>query len=171
MDDDTAAPADGLVPDPARLGDLAAIEHLAVAYAYAVDDRDWRRWEALFDPDGLVDYRAAGGIAGTPAEVARWMPDALSVFTFCQHSISTHEIVFTSNDRATGRVHVFNRNGVDWEGQAEIVDVGAIYRDEYVRLGNAWKIATRVEDTLYVHGGAFAEVVRSLMPPAADARP
>jgi hypothetical protein len=156
---------DGQVPDPGRLVDLAAIEALTVAYAYAVDDRDWTRWEALFEPDGFIDYRSAGGVCGTPAEVARWMPDALSVFTFCQHSISTHEVRFTASDQALGRVHVFNRNGVEWEGTPELVDVGAIYHDRYVRHGDRWTIHRRVEETLYVSGGAFAEVVRSMLQP------
>lgn len=165
MTNDSPVDRDGKVTDAPRLGDIAAIEDLAIAYAYAVDDRDWVRWEALFEPDGFVDYRAAGGIAGTPSEVARWMPDALAVFTFCLHSISTHEIRFSGDDRASGRVHVLNRNGIEWEGSAEIMDVGAIYHDEYARHGDRWLISRRVEDTRYVHGGRFAEIVRSMMPP------
>jgi hypothetical protein len=155
---------DGHIPTPERLADIAAIETLAIAYAHAVDDRDWHRWEALFEPDGYVDYRAAGGIAGTPAEVARWMPGAMAVFTFCQHSISTHEIRFTGPERAQGRVHVFNRNGVEWEGELELFDVGAVYHDDYIRRGDRWTIASRIEHTLYVAGGRFADVVRSIMP-------
>ncbi len=168
MSEATPTITDGKIPDSSRLCDIAAIQDLAVAYAYAVDGRDWARWEALFEPGGFVDYRAAGGIAGTPAEVAQWMPGALWVFTFCQHSISTHEIRFAGADQATGRVHVFNRNGVDWEGEAEIMDVGAIYRDEYTRLGDRWVITRRVEDTLYMSGGRFAEMVQSMLPPAAS---
>lgn len=164
MDHVTEPGGDGQIPTPERLADIAAIEALAIAYAHAVDDRDWSRWEALFEPDGLVDYRAAGGIAGTPAEVARWMPGAMAVFTFCQHSISTHEIRFTDAERAHGRVHVLNRNGVEWEGEPELVDVGAVYHDEYVRHGDRWTIASRIERTLYVTGGRFADVVRSMMP-------
>jgi hypothetical protein len=156
---------DGVVPSAARVADVAAIEALAVAYAYTVDDGDWVRWEALFEPDGFVDYRSAGGVCGTPAEVARWMPGALAVFTFCQHSISTHQICFVDDDRATGRVHVTNRNGVDWEGTAEVLEVGAIYHDRYLRRGDRWTIAERVEETLYATGGRFAEVVRAMMRP------
>ena len=107
--------SDGRIPDLDRLADRAAIQDLATAYAYAVDDRDWTRWEALFLPDALVDYTSAGGIAGTPAEVAAWMPGAMAIFAFCLHTTSTHEIRFTGPDRAEGRVHVFNRNGVEWE--------------------------------------------------------
>ncbi|MCC5954141.1 MAG: nuclear transport factor 2 family protein [Acidimicrobiia bacterium] len=151
---------DGAVPDPQGLADRAAITDLVVAYAHAVDDRDWERWEALFIPDALVDYRSAGGIAGTPAEVARWMPEAMAVFTFCLHSVSTHEIRFASPQEALGRVHVFNRNGVEWEGEHELVDVSATYHDRYVRVADRWWFAERIEHTHVITGGAFADLAR-----------
>ena len=72
--------SDGSVLDAERLADRAAIEDLVTAYAYAVDDRDWRRWEDLFLPDAVIDYRSAGGIVGTPAELAAWMPQAMAAF-------------------------------------------------------------------------------------------
>jgi len=55
--------------------------------------------------------------------------------------------MLTGPDTATGRVHVFNRNGVRWDGQPEIVDVGAVYQDAYERRGDRWKIATRIRHT------------------------
>ena len=84
----------------------------------------------------------SGGVSayiGTPAEVAAWMPGAMAVFTFCLHTTSTHQVRFTGPDSADGRVHVFNRNGVDWQGHAELFDVGAVYDDAYVRatMGHA----------------------------------
>ncbi len=172
MSTSDAHAADGQVLDPARLADHLAIQDLATAYAYAVDDRDWRRWEALFLPDALVDYTSAGGIAGTPAEVAAWMPGALSVFAFCLHTTSTHQIRFTGPDTATGRVHVFNRNGVEWEGAPELFDVGAVYDDTYARVGAGWRIARRIEHTTYVGGGGFARmIVRQAQKSATDDRP
>jgi hypothetical protein len=151
---------DGAVLDPARLADRAAIQDLATAYAYAVDDGDWARFEALFVPGARIDYTAAGGIAGTAAELAAWMPGAMAVFTWCLHTTSTHEIVFDGPDSAHGRVHVFNRNGVQWEGRSEFVDVGAIYEDTYARAGGAWRIASRTERTLSITGGSFADLIR-----------
>jgi len=132
MDDTPNPPSDGAILDADRLADRAAIQDLATAYAHATDDGDWARWESLFLPDALIDYTSAGGIAGTPAEVASWMPGALSIFTFCLHTTATHDISFTGPNTATGRVHVFNRNGVMWDGHPEIVDVGAV---------NAWTAA------------------------------
>ncbi len=154
--------ADGAVLDAARQGDVLAIRDLAISYAHAVDDRDWARFQALFVPDAVIDYTASGGITGPPAEVAAWMPDAMAVFEWCMHSISTHEIRFTGPDSATGRVHLFNRNGLEWEGQRELLDVGGWYLDEYRRVDDRWRFARRVEKLAYLEGGRFAELVREL---------
>ena len=153
---------DGEIHGPDRLADIVAIENLATSYAYAVDDGDWVRWEALFVPGGYIDYTSAGGIDGTPAELAAWMPGALSAFTFCLHTTSTHEIRFTGPADATGSVHVFNRNGVNWQGRAEFVDVGAVYEDTYTRYGTGWRIARRIEHTTYITGGEFADLIRGV---------
>ena len=160
MADPTNQGTDGRIHTPERVADLMAIQDLATSYAHAVDDLDWSRWEALFLPDAHIDYTSAGGIEGTPAELAAWMPAALSIFTFSMHTTSTHEIRFTGAETAVGRVHVFNRNGVHWEGAAEIVDVGAVYDDTYRRVGDAWRFASRIEHTKYITGGGLAEVIR-----------
>lgn len=156
---------DGEVLDADRLADRAAIQDLVTAYAHAVDDGDWERWEALFLPDAVIDYTSAGGIVGTPAELAVWMPGALAAFEFCLHSTSTHEIEFTGPDTAHGRAHVFNRNGARWEGRPEIVDVGAVYVDTYARDGDRWRFAGRVEHTTYIAGGKFADMIRDAAAP------
>lgn len=155
--------ADGAVLHAERLGDIQAIQDLAVAYGHAVDDRDWSRWQSLFIPDAHIDYTSAGGIAGTPAEVAAWFPDAFSVFEWCMHSMSTHEITFTAQDRAVGRVHVFNRNGVQHEGERELLDVGAVYEDAYVRRNDTWRFSERIEHTRYIDGGGFAATLRAAL--------
>lgn len=160
---------DGRVLEPERQGDVLAIRDLAISYAHAVDDRDWARFESLFDPEGWIDYTASGGIAGHPADVAAWMPDAMSVFTWCMHSISTHEIRFAAPDRASGRVHLFNRNGVHWDGEDELCDIGGLYLDEYVLVDGSWRIARRVEEIRYVDGGRFADIVRGLADKARNA--
>lgn len=167
---DDHRPADGRVLDPARLADRAAIHDLAIAYAHAVDDRDWERWTGLFTEDATIDYTHSGGIAGGRDEVAAWMPGGLSVFTWSMHSISTHEITFTGPDTATGRADLFNRNGVEWEGRMELCDIGGVYLDEYRREGDVWRFTRRVEHSHYITGGAFAAMVRELAASAAPDR-
>lgn len=150
----------GAVPDPARLADIAAIKALVVAYAYSVDDRDWVRWETLFEADAYVDYRSTGGIDGTPAEIAAWFPDAMALFTTCMHSVLTHEITFTGPDTAFGRSNLINRNGLIWEGEREYLDVYGLYVDEYRKSDGVWRFTKRVEEPKFLEGGGFADMLR-----------
>ena len=155
---------DGEVLDAQRQGDVLAIRDLAISYGHAIDDRDWDRFEALWLPDAHIDYLSSGGIEGTPAEIRAWLPEGLAAFTWCMHSILTHEIRFTGPTTASGRVHLFNRNGVEWEGEPELLDVSGVYVDEYERVGDHWKFRRREEQTLAIEGGHFAEVVRQVAP-------
>ncbi len=150
--------------DDVRLEDRSLIEHLAIAYAYAVDDKDWSAFEALYLPDAIIDYRSAGGIAGTPAEVAAWMAGAMAMFSWSMHSMSTQRIVFTGPDTANGSVHVFARHGLVWEDADELMDVSAVYHDAYVRTEAGWRFASRREQTHAVTGGRFADLVRTTLP-------
>lgn len=147
-----------------HLEDRAAIGDLVVAYAYAVDEKNWTAFASLFLPDADIDYLSAGGVAGTPAEVVAWMPKAMEVFPWSLHSISTHRIEFQDDDHATGSVHVFARHGVTWEGKRELMDVSAIYHDRYVRTPEGWRFAARREQTLSITGGRFADLVAASLP-------
>ena len=144
-----------------RIADRFEIQDLTHAYAEAVDGGDWARFEALFVPDAFIDYREAGGTHGTPAEVAAWMPQAMSAFRWALHSMSTHTVVFEDEDHARGTQHVLARQGVEFEGAEEVMDVGAIYEDRYVRTPDGWRFAGRIEHTKYITGGKFAELVKT----------
>ena len=135
----TNEPADGSVVSAERQGDMLAIGDLVVSYGFAVDDKDWTRWEALFTPDAFIDYTHSGGITGTPAEIAAWLPGAMEAFMWTMHSVLTHEIRFTGPDTANGRLHLFNRNAIEWQGTTEFADVGGLYLDEYRKVGDAWR--------------------------------
>lgn len=50
----------------ATVRDRLDLDGLVTEYAMAVDDGDWAAYRRLFTPDGRADYRAAGGIEGTP---------------------------------------------------------------------------------------------------------
>lgn len=143
----------------ARLDDRALIEDLVVAYAYAIDECDWTAFESLFIADARIDYRSSGGISGTPSEIAAWMPQAMALFTWSMHSLSTHRLSFAGEREATGSLHVFARHALTWEGVDELMDVNAIYRDEYSKTDDGWRFASRREDTLLITGGRFAEIV------------
>jgi hypothetical protein len=147
-----------------RMEDRVLLGDLVVAYAYAVDARDWGAFAALFTPDARIDYLSAGGIAGTPKEVAAWMPGAMALFSWTLHSVSTHRLGFTDADHATGSLHVLARHGVTWEGKAELMDVSGVYHDEYLRTPAGWRFTARREQTLSISGGRFADMVTAALP-------
>ena len=91
------------------------------------------------------------------------MVGAMATFAFSVHTTATHEIRFTGPDAATGRAHVINRNGVEWNGASELFDVGARYEDTYVRVGAGWRIASRIEYTTSLSGGSFADMIRTMI--------
>lgn len=163
----TAFYGDGVVHSPAQAADILAIRDLAISYANSIDTRDWPRFRSLWADDATIDYTASGGIAGGPDEITEWMPKGLGLFTWCLHSIFTHEVRLVSDVEATGRVHVYNRNGVMWNGAEELLDIGGFYVDRYTKVSGddgaaRWVFADRMEKVLYVHGGQFADVVRQI---------
>jgi hypothetical protein len=140
------------------LEDRALIGDLVVAYAFAIDERNWPAFEALFTPEASIDYRSAGGMAGTPSEVAAWMPQAMSIFTWTLHSVLTHRLEATGPDTVNGSLHMFARHGLVWDGATEVMDVSGLYHDRYVRTPAGWRFAARREHTLSITGGRFAAI-------------
>src|SRR3546814_12301045 len=63
-----------------QISDRIELEQLVVAYAYAIDERAFERLDRIFTPDAHIDYRPAGGIAGSYPEIRKWLPEALGLF-------------------------------------------------------------------------------------------
>ena len=135
--------------DAARLRTLAdrsEIHDLLVAYATAIDSREWDRLDAVFLPDALLDYRSAGGIAGPYPEVKQWLADVLPMFRATQHLV-TNSHVELSGDEARGATQFLNPNEATIDGAPWIFTVGGTYHDRLVRTPDGWRIARRVEET------------------------
>ncbi|MFH9426543.1 nuclear transport factor 2 family protein [Streptomyces sp. NPDC017529] len=78
--------------------DRLAIDDLVTGYAIAVDDGDWAAYRALFVPEGRVDYRSAGGIAGGVTDIADWLADMMRHFPVRQHLIVNRRIGIALRD-------------------------------------------------------------------------
>ncbi len=78
--------------------DRLAIDDLVTGYAIAVDDGDWAAYRALFVPGGHVDYRSAGGIAGSADAVADWLDAMMRRFPVRQHLIVNRRIGIALRD-------------------------------------------------------------------------
>ena len=130
------------------LEDRALIGDLVVGYAFAIDERNWQAFEALFTPDAHIDYTAAGGIKGTLPEVRDWLAGVMAGFPMTQHLV-TNKVVAIDGDRATCQSALLNPMGVpDGDGMMLWLE-GGTYRDRLVRTAAGWRIAERIEQPTF----------------------
>jgi 3-phenylpropionate/cinnamic acid dioxygenase small subunit len=138
--------------DPAAtlqtLVDRAEIQDLLVRYATAIDARRWDGLDAVFLPDARLDYRSAGGIEGPYPEVKDWLAAVLPMFRVTQHLVLNSRVEL-DGDEGRGTTAFHNPNEATIDGEPWIFTVGGTYHDRFVRTDAGWRIARRVEETLW----------------------
>ena len=135
---------------PGFLADRREIDDLLVRYATVLDTRRWDELETVFTPDAVLDYRSAGGIRGSLAEVGEWLATVLPFFTWTQHLVVNRAVHLTAGaDDATSHSSFYNPNGAEVDGKPWLFVVGGAYHDRLVRTREGWRIAHRVEETLW----------------------
>ena len=83
----------------------------------------------------------------------------LSAFPVTQHLMANIDVQL-DGDTATVRTMVTNPQGAATrEGPLHFFYVGARYDDDFVRTGDGWKIARRVETTLWFEGSLPKELL------------
>jgi hypothetical protein len=145
---------------PAELSDRTEIHDVIVRYGWAIDTKDWALLDTCFTDDAFVDYSSnPGGKVGPYREVRGWLEKVMSAFPVTQHLMSNIDAV-VDGDRATCRTMVTNPQGAATkEGPLHFFFVGGRYDDELVRTADGWKIARRVETTLWFQGSLPKELL------------
>jgi len=139
-----------MTDDLAYLMDRREIDDVLVRYARIVDDRRWGDLGSVFTPDATLDYRSAGGIRGSLPEVGEWLATVLPFFTWTQHLVLNTAVDLTPGaETATAHSDFSNPNGAEVDGQPWLFVVGGAYHDRLVRTPEGWRIAHRVEETLW----------------------
>lgn len=124
------------------------IDDLLTRYATAIDGRDFELLDTVFTPDAHLDYRSAGGVAGEYPEVRGWLTKVLAIFDVMQHHVLNRVVRVHEGDvRATS--NFFNVNVLQVESAPWIFKVGGRYHDKMVFDGRRWRIAERIEDTMW----------------------
>ncbi|TXH02636.1 MAG: nuclear transport factor 2 family protein [Nevskiaceae bacterium] len=135
--------------DLASLQDRAALEQLVIAYANAIDQREWDRLDAVFTPEAVIDYTATGGIKGSYAEIKAWLPRTLKFFRSYMHLMGNAQFTI-DGDTATGEVACFNPMvAPSLLGGGTTVIFGIWYHDRYVRTPQGWRIDSRRQQHCY----------------------
>ena len=132
-----------------EISDRIEIDDLLTRYATAVDNKDWDLYTTCFTPDAFIDYTSAGGIKGTLPEVRDWLAQVLPAFPMTQHVV-TNRAVALAGDTATCRSCFYNPMGLP-EGSSGLVLFidGGYYNVKLVRTPNGWRIAERIEESVY----------------------
>jgi 3-phenylpropionate/cinnamic acid dioxygenase small subunit len=148
------------VDDYSVLTDLAtraAISDVIVAYATAVDTRDWTSFRQLFTDDAVIDYSAAYGIAGGPDVITRWISGLMTrdLVPDTMHAITNVRISLDGDTAAASAYYV----------NPDVMTVGA---DEPYLLFNAgrysiglrhadgrWRISRLDAEVMFSHRGAL----------------
>jgi hypothetical protein len=132
------------------LTDRREIDDLLVRYATVIDTRRWDELGTVFTPDAVLDYRSAGGIRGPLAEVGEWLATVVPLFTWSQHLVVNRAVRLTAEgDGATSHSSFYNPNGAEVDGKPWLFVVGGAYHDRLVRTPEGWRIAHRVEETVW----------------------
>ena len=133
-----------------ELSDRLEIQDLITAYSYAIDFHRFDELDAIFTPDGTLDFTATGGIAGDLASVKEWLASVLANFGGHHHLVATSQVAL-DGDVATARSICHNPMWFKDEAQPPLF-VGLWYHDTFVRTDGGWRFASRVQQKGYLHG-------------------
>lgn len=128
--------------------DRLEVDDLLTRYATAIDTGQWDMLDTVFTPDATIDYRSAGGIAGSYPEVKEWLAAVLSAFDMTQHMVLNRDVQFTG-DTGTGRSLFLNPNRLTVDGNPWLFVVGGCYHDRFSRTPDGWRIVDRLEEALW----------------------
>jgi SnoaL-like domain len=135
-------------PEAIALVDRIEMDDLLTRYASAIDSLDWDLLDTVFTGDAHLDYRSAGGVEGIYPEVRRWLAEVLPIFDVTQHLVVNREFM-VSADGAQAKSCFINVNRLEVKGEPWLFTVGGRYHDQLVNTGDGWRIANRIELTLW----------------------
>ena len=118
--------------------DERAIRALGLAFAGAIDRKEWATYAATFAEDGSFDIegQVRTGLEAITAGPAR----DLAKFDRLQHHVS-NQVVEVEGDEATGGWYVIAVHVPDADRPFEHADLGARYRFRCQRTADGWRFA------------------------------
>jgi hypothetical protein len=131
------------------IADRLEIDDLLTRYTVAIDSKTFDLLDDVFTPDARLDYTSSGGLVGQYPDVKKWLSEVLQYFPAYQHYV-TNPTVIIDGDRATSVAKFYNpMRSIDGHS---MFYVGGEYRDVMVRTADGWRIAERVEVSIWTDG-------------------
>lgn len=127
------------------ISDKLEINELLARYCHALDQKDWKAFQAIFLPDAILDFTAFGGPKGSPAELQEFFIPILSSLASTQHTVSTIKIDLAGDNAAARSAAIVPMTAKAPEGKESTFVSGLWYEDDLVRTPAGWKIKTRTQ--------------------------
>jgi ketosteroid isomerase-like protein len=127
--------------------DRAGIIDAAVAYATAVDTRDWALFASLFTPDAVWEYPAGHERRTGPDDIVARVRPSIEGLDATQHFVTNHVVTITGG---TAR-HACYYLAQHLRGGERFLAAGR-YADEFRRHEGGWRIAARVLISTWADG-------------------
>jgi ketosteroid isomerase-like protein len=136
-----------------RLADRAEISDLLLAFARALDTRDWDAYAQTFAEDG--EFRIFDQVRVGREEIAAGPARDLTRFDRTQH-FSTNHVIDVDGDRATAQSYMLAIHVPDAAKPDEHADIGGTYRCECVRTPEGWRFQSVAIEVWWTAGAQFA---------------
>ena len=109
----------------------------------------------MFADGAVLDYSAAGGPTGSPADAVAWLQGTLTLFDLTLSQSSNLTISFEAAERATLRsMYVMTMRIPATEGgEPTYLQASGWYEDAAVLTSSGWRLASRREHLGYVKSG------------------
>jgi hypothetical protein len=123
--------------------DRLAIIDLTIAYAWALDTRDWDALRSVFLPDATAEL-GSPLLIGVDAIIER-VRTALVPLDASQHIVANHQVSITDGDRGTASCRCYLQAQHVWRdapGGSNLL-IGGRYEDTMSHGPDGWRISHR----------------------------
>jgi uncharacterized protein (TIGR02246 family) len=129
------------------LSDRIDIVDTVVAYATAIDTRDWALFASLFTPDAVWEYQAGHDTRRGLDDILARVRPSIERLDATQHFVTNHVVTVTA-DTATHTCYYLAQHLRDGE---RFLAAGR-YADKLRRCDGGWRIAARVLISTWTDG-------------------
>jgi hypothetical protein len=119
-------------------------------YAVAIDDKNWSLLDDVFVDGADCDFSPLDGERSPFPQIVAWLSDVLAPFT-TQHILSNHVINLSADTASTSTYLQAQHRRENDEGVSHHT-FGGVYRDQFVRTADGWRIASRVLAPMWMTG-------------------
>ena len=132
--------------------DRGAIVETLYLYARAIDAKDFALLDRVFTPDAIIHYDVPGGTRLPYGEMVAWLKNALSMFRMTQHVV-TNPIVERHGSRTRSAAYLTaTHEQVGLDGRKTLFVDHGIYKDDWVKGPDGWRIRARRLQRFFMHG-------------------